>query len=169
MAEAVGLVASILGIVGAATKLSMGLYQIASAFKEAGNEIRLIATDTSLFSRILKELGLMLRRGSNLTWKATAIAEDLMHICETVQKDGELLLRILAPIVKQSRTRFRSAMVRIRWLFERSKFIYHRQTLSSLKLSLQLYISVIHMSQEPDLDMKQMYLITKTTLGPYAC
>ena len=156
MAEAIGLAASIFGIVGAVAKLSVGLYQIASTLKEAGNEIRLIATDTSLFSRVLRELALSISLPSYVHLRVCALADDLMHTCGTVQRDGGLLhtLEPLLPLVDRSQNRIQRVKLRIKWLFEKSKFIHHRENLCSLKLNLQLFISVIHLTHEPDVYVK---------------
>ncbi|KAL9078736.1 MAG: hypothetical protein Q9157_002351 [Trypethelium eluteriae] len=149
MAEALGLAANILAIAGAATRLSISLYEIASALKEAGPEIRVIANETSLFSRVLKEVSAVLDGNSATVWRARSIAEDLIQVCQTVQQDGERLLRVLEPLAQQTGSQRRRVLLRIRWLFQRSKFIYHRETLGSLKLNLQLLISVMQMTQEP--------------------
>lgn len=150
MAEAFGLAVNVVAIVGAATKLSIGLYEIASALKEAGQEVRAIANDTSLFSRVLKEVSTVLDGNTAIVWRARSIAEDLIQVCRTVQQDGEQLLRILEPMVNQATKHRKHLLLRIRWLFQRSKFIYHREMLASLKLNLQLLISVMQMAREPD-------------------
>ncbi|KAL9084742.1 MAG: hypothetical protein Q9165_007917 [Trypethelium subeluteriae] len=166
MAEAFGLAASILAVAGAATRLSINLYEIASALKEAGPEIRVIANETSLFSRVLKEVSAVLDGNSAIVWRARSIAEDLVEVCQTVQQDGERLLHVLGPLVQQTGSQRRRVLLRIRWLFQRSKFIYHRETLGSLKLNLQLLISVMQMTQEPH---EQAYTSLKYEIQSLKC
>ena len=149
MAEAFGLAVNVVAIVGAATKLSIGLYEIASALKDAGQEVRAIANDTSLFSRVLREISTVLEGNTEFVWHARSIAKDLIQVCQTVQQDGEYLLSILEPLVQQATKNRKHLLLRIRWLFQRSKFIYHREMLGSLKLNLQLLMSVMQMSREP--------------------
>ena len=155
MAEALGLAANIIAIAGAATQLSIGLYEIASALKDAGPEVRVIANETSLFSRVLKEVSTVLEGNTAIAWRARSIAEDLVQVCQTVQQDGERLLQVLQPLVQQTGSQRQRLALRIRWLFQRSKFIYHRDTLGSLKLNLQLLISIMQMTREPQ---EQIYI-----------
>jgi enoyl-[acyl-carrier-protein] reductase (NADH) len=146
MAETLGLVASIFAIAGAATKLSIGLYEIASSLKEAGQEVRMVANDTSLLSRVLKELSSTLGTQANISIEARQVTHEIVTVCATIQEDGEQLLHTLNPLIEHSRlhTRFLEKIVlRVRWYFEESKFAYHRDILQSLKGSLQLLISVI--------------------------
>ncbi|KAI9662227.1 MAG: hypothetical protein M1821_008393 [Bathelium mastoideum] len=150
MAEVIGLTASIIGIVGAAAKLSTGLYKVASALKNAGNEVRIIASDTLLFSRVLREFSTSLKADTAVAHRARGIAEDLTEVCQGIQKNGEELLEILGPLISKTDRSRHCVSLRIRWLFQRSKFLWHRDALSSLKGSLQLIISVIQMSKETD-------------------
>lgn len=157
MAETVALVASILGIAAAATKLSIGLYEIARGLKDAGQEVRVIADDTNLFSRVLKELSNSLKTHTVVTSRARDVADDLIHVCATIHADGEQLLLILQPLVEQSRSRATRVFLRVRWLFKKSKFAFHREMLQSLKSNLQLLMSVITIANESDRDAFQMY------------
>lgn len=147
------LVATIIGISGAALKLSTGLYKVASALKNAGQEVRIIANDTAQFSRSLKELSHTLEADVPAMTRARNVAEDVIATCLSIQEDGEKLLEILKPLVEQSERVFSRVFLSVRWLFERSKFAYHRELLSSLKSTLQLLVSVIMLETMPDRDM----------------
>lgn len=146
-------VASIIGISGAALKLSTGLYKVASALRVAGQEVRIIANDTAQFSRALKELGHSLGADIPAIARARSVAEDVITTCKAIQEDGEKLLIILKPLVEQSDRAFSRILLSIRWLFEKSKFAYHRELLSSLKSTLQLLVSVIVMETVSDRDL----------------
>jgi hypothetical protein len=89
MAEIVGLVTGVVGITGATAQLSIGLYQIASSLKEAGREVRIVADDTSLLSRVLKELSSTLRTHAKLSTEAQEVTRDIITVCATIQQDGE--------------------------------------------------------------------------------
>lgn len=148
------LVASIIGISGAALKLSNGLYKVAIALKNAGQEVRVIANDTAQFSRVLKELSNSLGSDDPSIARARDITEDVVATCRSIQNDGEKLLIILRPLIEQSKgsTSFSNIILKIRWLFERSKFAYHRDLLATLKSTLQLLVSVIIMKTMPARD-----------------
>lgn len=147
------LVACIIGISGAALKLSSGLYKVASALKNAGQEVRIIANDTAQFSRSLKELSQTLESDVPAMARARNVAEDVIATCLSIQEDGEKLLTVLKPLVEQSGKAFSRAFISVRWLFERSKFAYHRELLSSLKSTLQLLVSVVILETVPNRDM----------------
>ncbi|KAK5052065.1 hypothetical protein LTR84_002869 [Exophiala bonariae] len=149
------LVASIIGISGAALKLSNGLYRVAIALKNAGQDVRDIANDTAQFSRALKELSNSLDSDTPSMARARSIAGDVIATCLSIQKDGEKLLIVLKPLIEQSQgsTPLSNIILKIRWLFERSKFAYHRELLSNLKSTLQLLVSVIILEKVPDRNM----------------
>jgi len=86
MAESV---ASIIGISVAALQLSTGLYKVANALKNAGHEVRLIATDTAQFSRALKELARSMGADIPAIARARSVMEDLITTSQIIQADGE--------------------------------------------------------------------------------
>ncbi|KAI9662253.1 MAG: hypothetical protein M1821_008419 [Bathelium mastoideum] len=149
MAE-VGLIASIVGVATAATQLSLGLYEVATALKDAGRDIRMVADETSLFSRVLKEVKTVLEGNDAIAWRARSIAEDLIQVCRTVQQDGEHLLDALRPLAQHTGSQLQRLVLRVRWLFQKSKFTYHQEMLKTLKSNLQLLISVMLMNREWD-------------------
>ena len=165
MAEALGLATSILAIAGAATKLSIGLYEIAVAVKDAAPEIRIIANDTSLFSRVLREVSHVLDGNSAIAWRARSIAEDLVQVCQTTQQNGERLLCALQPLIHQTGSKRQRVILRIRWLFQRSSLLRHREALHSLKINLQLLIAVMQMTRETNEEAYTGSVFNSSRLG----
>jgi hypothetical protein len=91
--------------------------------------------------------------------RARNVTEDVIATCLSIQDDGEKLLTILKPLVEQSEWAFSRVFLSVRWLFERSKFAYHRELLSSLKSTLQLLVSVIILETVPDRDMFSQWVV----------
>jgi len=59
--EAIGAIASIVGVAGAGAKLSIVLFEFASTVSSAGQEVRQIGIEISLFCSVLKQLSLKRR------------------------------------------------------------------------------------------------------------
>lgn len=55
MAE-IGLIASLIGLVGAGTKLSIAIFDFASSIGHAGNELQHVAQEISLLCSVLEQL-----------------------------------------------------------------------------------------------------------------
>lgn len=142
MAE-IGLIASILAIAGAGAKISLGLYEFASDIGSAGKEVRFIARDTNAFSQALTSLSQVLNGGTASSERARLIVGDLIVLCRDILDDSAMLLKVLQPLVKLSGSHRNRLVLRIRWLFEKSKFVFHRQSLESLKATLTLLVSTI--------------------------
>ncbi|KAJ9605202.1 oligomeric, coiled-coil, peripheral membrane protein [Cladophialophora chaetospira] len=142
MAE-IGIAASIIGIAGAAATIAKGLYQIASDIGSAGKQVRLIAQDTNAFSHALTNLGQLLNSGSASTERARAIASDLIVLCKEILADSHTLLKVLEPLIKLTGRKWKRATLRVRWLFEKSKFAVHRQSLEALKATLTLLVATM--------------------------
>ena len=81
MADPLSLTASILTVAGAATRLGLGLYEIAKALKGAGHGVRAIAADTTLLSRALAELSTTLKSETAVDARACAVADDVVTTC----------------------------------------------------------------------------------------
>jgi hypothetical protein len=142
MAE-VALAASIIQIAAVAANIFIGLCKIGAALGHAGAEVRLIANEISNTSQVLTHLGSVLKSQRRRQPEAKRIAEQHLAICNRLFEESKALLRVLKPLVERSGRRrvTRNFGLRLRWLFERSKFSLHRQSLESLKLSLTLLLA----------------------------
>ena len=76
MAE-LGLVASIVGIADVGVKISSGLYKLAVALKQAGKDVRSIASHLNSISSVLRQFAEVIRSKADLLDPARALAEDL--------------------------------------------------------------------------------------------
>ncbi|KAL9615634.1 MAG: hypothetical protein Q9160_009361 [Pyrenula sp. 1 TL-2023] len=143
MAE-IGLVASIIGVAGAGAKVSLTLFQIANALGSAADEVRFIAADTNALSLVLTNLSNVLRvRRAIAASEGEEIAGATLLLCRSILESTDELVSCLSPLLERSCFTATQAALRLRWLFEKSKFMAHRQSLESLKSTLNLLVSTI--------------------------
>ncbi|KAG7004239.1 ribose-phosphate pyrophosphokinase 5 [Physcia stellaris] len=142
MAE-LGLVASIVGIADVGVKISSGLYKLAVALKQAGKDVRSIANHLNSISSVLRHFAEVIRSKADLLDPARALAEDLISSCEDRLVESQEMLDRLEPLVEQTGTRTDRAMLRVRWVLEKTKFATHQESLASLQGTLTLLISTM--------------------------
>jgi hypothetical protein len=142
MAE-IGLIASIIGVAGAGAKVSITLFQIASAIGSAANEVRFVAADTNALSLVLTNLSKTLREKRAAAQEGEQIAGAVLLMCRTVIDDSNELISHLDPLVQRTASTPNDVLLRITWLFQRSKFATHRQSLEALKSTLCLLITTM--------------------------
>jgi hypothetical protein len=143
MAE-LALVASIVGVAGAGTKLALTFYQIADALGTADQEVRVIAAETSAFSHVLSSVSKSLEGDTTAAAESRPIAKTILILCEDLLSDLTDLLNPLRMLVASKEGRRRARLSgRIRWIFVKSKVALHRRSLESLKTSLTLLVSTL--------------------------
>lgn len=70
----------------------------------------------------------------------------MVMLCRSVIDDREELVGHVEALVEGDGSARKRAILRDRWLFEKSKFITHRQSLESLKTMLNLLVSTMSLS-----------------------
>jgi hypothetical protein len=142
MAE-IGLIASITGLAGAGAKISITLFQIASAIGSAGSEVRFVAADTNALSLVLTNLSKTLREKRAAAQEGEQLAGAVLLMCRTVIDDSNELISHLNPLVQRTTKAPKDVLLRLTWLFQKSKFAIHRQSLEALKSTLCLLITTM--------------------------
>jgi hypothetical protein len=154
----------IIGIAGGAAKLSIALYSIASAIGSAGNEVRTFAANSSALAQVLTTLGDALSAKEPAADKARTIAAGLIALCQTILDNSNKLLEKLRPLVELTGNARNQFILRIRWLFEKSKFASHTQSLENLKSTLSLLVGTVNyavgIASNKPLEIKYEILIT---------
>lgn len=64
-------------------------------------------------------------------------------MCRTVIEDSNELVKHLDPLVQRTASSPKDVLLRIKWLFQKSKFATHRQSLEALKSTLCLLITTM--------------------------
>lgn len=142
MAE-LSLVASILGIADVSVKISSGLYRLAIALKQAGKDVRSIANHLNSISSVLRHFAEVIRSKTDPLHPARALAEDLISSCDDRLVESQEMLDRLGPLVEQTGTRADRAVLRVRWLLEKTKYATHQESLAALQGTLTLLISTM--------------------------
>lgn len=142
MAE-LGAVSAIIALVGAGTKVSIALFDLASAVGAAGKELQYIATEVSLFCSVLKELQSTLEDADSysLTPAAISLARRIADECQAVISEIEGTVNSLRKAQGPSDFPSVDWIDKVKWTFKRSKIQVQRQTLESCKSTLHLFLA----------------------------
>lgn len=137
MAEIAGLVASALTVGEAAAQLSLALFKVARAVKNAPNEIADIAEEMTGLSASLMVLADILDRHRLLCRQRL-----LDHADSILQRFG----RIREDLDKL--TRSGSKLRRLKWFFDGPKAKGLLKKVDGIKTSLNLLLNIIHLARE---------------------
>jgi hypothetical protein len=145
MAE-IGLVASIIGIAGAATELSMGLYKYADKMRHSRPEATILANEVSLLGWSLDELASSFKKASRISKRASRTARELIISCQ-------ILIDEVNDSLKQSSLEKRGGAAfwaSVKWPFKRERLDYLRSHLESLKTTLLVLLGSIKLKNAND-------------------
>jgi len=140
MAEAIGLVASIVALAGAGAKIALTLYDVADSIGSAGKEARLIATEVSLFSQSLNAVSKSLGRSSGENGCLKEIARVVTKACESLLEE---LRSLLTELLSLPRSKSASYCKRIKWIFKKPKVCAIRASIESFKATLILLVATM--------------------------
>jgi len=145
MAE-LGAIASIIGIIGAGAKVSISLYDFASSVGQAGTEVRIIATEISLFCSVLGQLKNTLSKAKACRYSISAIdtAQEILDRCRALfdEIDG-IVSALKKPKPDGSGETSTDFVARVKWTFRKSKVKFLRSSLESLKITLHLMLTTL--------------------------
>jgi hypothetical protein len=131
------LAAAIIGLAGAATNLSVGIFRLADNISNARPEARIIASGISLLSRSLRELAKSFKKAKKLSPEVADTASELVDSCKELIRS---LRRSLAksPLSKSKGQAFIAGVV---WPFKKNRVDFLRSSLESLKTTLLLLLA----------------------------
>jgi len=160
MAE-IGLVASVVQIADTGIKLSITLYTFAETVLTADKSIKEIASDVSLTSSVLEELGQNLKKDQKsrlCSENAVKTAEGIVKECAAIFKEINETLQITLNKIKPTAGGYKAkgkdgshggkkmavaALERLKWPFLQPKMQLLRGNLDRLKSTLVLMLNVI--------------------------
>lgn len=149
MAEAVGLVASIVQIAGTGAKLSSALYHFTTSAVRADQDIADIASDIDLTSNALESIGKVFETEdtqSIISKKAILDANSIIKRCEAVFRDIADLVEKRRVVSKHGKKSL-SVMGKLSWPMKEQRVELYRRRLESLKNSLTLLLHVLQLAQ----------------------
>ena len=148
--EAIGALASIIGVVGAGTKLSIALFNFASTIGSASREVQSVAIEISQFCAVLDQLERTLNKAKDKRYSISAInvTNEIILRCHSIFQDIDSVLQRLLGKKQQSREQVVDFKARIKWTLKRAKINTHRATLESCKLNLQLMLTTLEIARK---------------------
>lgn len=148
MAE-IGVVASIVGLAGAGIQVSFALFDLADRIGSAGEEVKLVATELSLFNSVLQEVASVIQDGdaSQLTPAALSLVDGVTSRCREVVTEIDKIVSSLTKDQNPFDLPKLEWISRVKWTFKRSKVQVQRQTLESCKSTLQLLLTTLRWSR----------------------
>ena len=155
MAEAVGLVGSILGLARTAWTVAKGLHELADEVGTAGEAVRVFSNDFALFVETLKTLGELLDDMPPVPRRTESATEELLGVAiELVVEPFQKLLAGLKPLLsrwKHNPSRMKQLGKRIQWAFScKSKVLFYHAALNALKGNVSLLLQAMTLrSQNP--------------------
>jgi len=140
MAE-LGVLASLVGVVGAVIQLSVALYDFASTLGSAGREIEDMGCDITLLCAVLKRVQSTLDNPKSTRLSITAIqtTQDIVSRCQRILDD---IKAILSKLRKDGQSCI-DILARVKWTLKRPKVLMLRRSLQSCTTTLHLMLSAI--------------------------
>jgi len=154
--------ATIIGFAAAGLKLSFTLYAFAAAVGSAGKEIRQSAKDISLFSSVLRQLGIKMEEAHKAGFVANEafdLTKEIIAECRSVFDELEAMIEKATTMEKVKVVKMaeddltvkevdRDKMTvsfgrRLLYLFQKAEISDQRNRLESLKSSLQVMLALI--------------------------
>lgn len=143
--------AGAIGIAGVGMTIAKGLFQIADTIGSAGEEVRMCASDTNVFSQMLVNLSETLKAPTAASRKTRGTAEDLLDICERILDPFKSLIAKLEPLLqrfRESKHHLRQLSLRIQWYFRhQSKVAFYQKALAQLKSTLSCLLGSMSLEE----------------------
>ena len=150
MAELVGLVASVVGLAGAAATASLTLFECARRLTNAKKDFESLALDVSDLSNVLEYLVEVIKKHeSHVVQTTIKTLDNLVKRCERVLEE----LRVTAELVKAKSARFK-------WLFRKPKTMEHKLNLEGFKSNLSLVIQTLILARTIEQESQQCVSIS---------
>lgn len=165
MAEVVGLIAgitAIVGIAGAATKLSSSLYRVAQSCRVAGEDIERFAGEIDLFASTIMMAHYSLRERCQNHSNSSVHSPALEYMREnavlgqlTTQSERVVThIRQVRPRIKSLESRI-DFVTRIKWLLRKSEIQAIRPEMENVKTCIHLVIDVVHLELAQSHDSRE--------------
>lgn len=144
MAEIAAL-SNLAGVICCGLRLSISLYDFATALGTAGREIKTLGTDITLFCSVLKQVQSSLGEA-----KSYRISTDAIQTTQDIldQSSGifDELLSIFAKLQGDEKLPV-DFLTRVRWTFKRAKVLLLRENLQSCTAMLHLMLTTMSFAQ----------------------
>ncbi|KAE9375816.1 hypothetical protein N431DRAFT_315168, partial [Stipitochalara longipes BDJ] len=136
---------------GTGATLSLVLFDFASKIGSAGQEIRQIGIEISIFCSVLEQLQSTLTKAKAYRYSVGALetTQEILNRCQEVFDEIEGIISGLRKRGQESSPEaIKDLRVRVKWTFKRSRVQVLRTTLESCKLTLHMMLSTLDFAQK---------------------
>lgn len=138
------IIASVIGVAGAGFRLSLILNAVGVEMATADLEIQKIAKEISLFSLMLKQVGLTMEAAESV------VSQSALDTAKEITSQSQTIFNEVKEMVEMSQKRdangnLRSITIaqRVKWCFKKQRVQYLLGQLESLKLSLSIMLQIL--------------------------
>ena len=144
-----GVITSIIALAGSGIKVSIILFDLADRVGSAGDEVKQVASDITLFCSVLQAVQNALEdpTGSHYTPAALELVDQVIQHCKSIVDEIDDIVSSLVKEGDPSDFPSLEWTSRVKWTFKRSKVQVKRQTLESCKSTLHLLLTTLRWSR----------------------
>ena len=147
MAE-IGVIASVVGVAGAGFRLALILHAVGLDIGNADVDILKVAKGVSLFSLMLKQVGLTLEAAESVASEsAVDTAIELKDQSEMVFTEIQAMVDTVRKKDVKGNYKSITVMQRVKWCFKKQRVQYLLGQLESLKLSLSVMLQILQLGK----------------------
>lgn len=144
-------VAGVGGVAAAGMHIAKGLIELAEGIGSTGEEVRLCASDTALFSQMVENLADALKLPTAASRPAQSATEDLVDVCEMILEPFQRFIARLTPLLdkyRENERRLRRIGLRVQWYFRhKSKITFYQQALQQIKPTLTCLLASMNLQE----------------------
>lgn len=142
------IIASVIGVAGAGFRLSLILNAVGVEIATADVEIQSIARHISLFSLMLKQVGLTLEDSKSIaTQTALETTNEIAKQSRTVFEEIKGMVEMVQKKDEKGHIRAITVTQRVKWCFKKQRVQYLLGQLESLKLSLSIMLQTLQLGK----------------------
>lgn len=146
MAEVLGLVATVVGLVGKTASVSFTLFEIGRNLSDARKELDSLAADVSDLSNVLDHLVDVLKK-----YEAYMVDKTVRTVHRLVKR-FELVMDELSIAADLGKAKY----ARIQWLFNKPKTLEHKSSLEGFKSNLNLVIQTLILASQMENEAREL-------------
>jgi hypothetical protein len=141
MAE-LGALANLAAVVGVGLRLSMELYTISAALKDAGKDIRSFSSDVALHCKVLKQVQKTLdqAKGCRVSNNAIQTAQHALDESEFIFAEVEV---VIARFQKRDGKAGTDVLTRMKWLYQKPTIKWLQESLGAIRGHLHLMLTTL--------------------------
>ncbi len=143
--------ASVVGVAAAGMQIAKGLIELAEGMGNTGEEVRLCASDTALFSQMVGNLADAVKMPTAASRPIQSTTDDLVNVCEMILEPFQRFIARLKPLLDKYREmeqQSRQIGLRVQWYFRhKSKITFYQQALQQIKPTLTCLLASMNLQE----------------------